>query len=103
MLLGREPLELWRQVDWAADRDWEFRTALDDDPDSLRGLYAQTCQTAREVTAQFASLDDLSVGRRRNGEQFNVRWVLLHMIDETARHNGHADFLREAIDGSTGE
>jgi hypothetical protein len=39
----------------------------------------------------------------RTGETLSVRWVLTHMIEEYARHNGHADLLREAIDGQTGE
>ena len=40
---------------------------------------------------------------RRTGEQFNLRWILSHMIEEYARHNGHADLLRERIDGATGD
>jgi len=40
---------------------------------------------------------------RGNGARFQLRWVLLHLIEETARHAGHADLLREAIDGATGE
>ena len=39
----------------------------------------------------------------RHGEPTSLRWVLCHMIEEYARHNGHADLLREAIDGQTGE
>ena len=49
-------------------------------------------------------LDALSVRpNRRTGERFSLRWVVLHMIEEYARHNGHADLLRESIDGQTGE
>jgi uncharacterized damage-inducible protein DinB len=48
-------------------------------------------------------LDDTFVHRRWNDAVVSVRWVLVHMIEEYARHNGHADLLREAIDGSTGE
>jgi len=40
---------------------------------------------------------------RRLGEHFTLRWILLHMIEETARHNGHVDLIRESIDGLTGE
>ena len=40
---------------------------------------------------------------RRTGERFSLRWVVLHMIEEYARHNGHADLIREGIDGVTGE
>jgi hypothetical protein len=39
----------------------------------------------------------------RRGEWFSLRWVLTHMIEEYARHNGHADLLRERLDGVTGE
>ena len=44
------------------------------------------------------SLDEVSPG-----EDYTLRWIYLHMIEEYARHNGHADFLRERIDGATGE
>lgn len=44
----------------------------------------------------------MTVTANRRGDHFSVRWILLHMIEETARHNGHADLLRESIDGSTG-
>jgi hypothetical protein len=43
------------------------------------------------------------VADRRTGEPFTLRWMVLHMIEETARHNGHVDLLREAVDGLTGE
>ena len=49
-----------------------------------------------------ASPDDLAVNAPRQ-EGLTLRWILLHMIEETARHNGHADLIREAIDGETGE
>ncbi len=49
-------------------------------------------------------LDVLSVKTSRQGEgAFSLRWILLHMIEEYARHNGHADLLRESIDGQVGE
>ena len=48
-------------------------------------------------------LDTLTVKPGRNGQPFSLRWVLVHLIEEYARHNGHADFLRESIDGSVGE
>jgi hypothetical protein len=46
-------------------------------------------------------LDELSA-RDRHGERFSLRWIVVHMIEETARHAGHADILREQIDGTTG-
>jgi uncharacterized damage-inducible protein DinB len=103
-LLGEEPAPWWRDVDEEADPDWDFRTAVEDDPADLIALYEDTCERSREAVASVASLDDLAVGSsRRTGQRFNLRWILLHMIEETARHNGHADLLREAIDGLTGE
>ena len=56
---------------------------------------------AREITSSV-KLDDTFV-RPGTGETLSVRWLLTHMIEEYARHNGHADLLREAIDGQTGE
>ncbi|MFE1233893.1 DinB family protein [Streptomyces sp. NPDC058745] len=57
---------------------------------------------AREISAGLA-LDDLGAGSHRSGETFNLRWIYTHMIEEYARHNGHADLLRERIDGATGD
>ena len=95
--------ELWAGIDWDADPDYEFRTAAELEPEELRRRYAEACARSREVVAAAESLDQLSVEKRRNGHHFDLRWMLLHMIEETARHAGHADLLREAIDGATGE
>ena len=54
--------------------------------------------------AAAESLDQVAIaGRSGTGEVFTLRWILCHMIEETARHNGHADLLRESVDGVTGE
>jgi hypothetical protein len=96
--------DLWAGIDWDADPDWEFRTATELAPDELRRRYGDACARSREVVARASSLDQLSVGTsRRTGRHWDLRWVLLHMIEETARHAGHADLLREAIDGTVGE
>jgi hypothetical protein len=56
------------------------------------------------VVAGIGDLDRLSVAvDRLTGERFSLRWIMVHVIEETARHNGHADLLREALDGVTGE
>ena len=54
------------------------------------------------MLAGFDSLDAVGVGQTV-GAGISVRWTLVHMIEEYARHNGHADLLREAIDGTTGD
>lgn len=79
------------------DPDAEFRT---DAPLSrLLEDYARQCERSRDIVAK-RDLDDQVT---HNGETFNVRWVLTHMIEETARHTGHLDLLRELTDGLTGE
>jgi Protein of unknown function (DUF664) len=90
-------------IDWKADPDYEFRTALEKDPDWLRRRYEDACNRSRAVFAGAGSLNDVSVKTLRNGKPFTLRWVMLHLIEETARHAGHADLLREAIDGVVGE
>jgi uncharacterized damage-inducible protein DinB len=102
VLLGDPPLPVFADVDFRTDPDWEFRTAADDDPAWLVELYQQACEQSR-VAIETLDLDHLAVGTLHNGDHPSVRWILLHMLEETARHNGHADLLREAIDGVTGE
>jgi uncharacterized damage-inducible protein DinB len=96
----REP---WGGVDWEADPDWEFRTAEGVDPEQLRERYKEACERSRSVVAAASGPEQLSVRTLRDGRHFSLRWVLLHLIEETARHAGHADMLREAIDGAVGE
>jgi hypothetical protein len=107
IMLDRPRAEPWASVPWDKDPDWEFRTALDDDPADLLALHADMCERSRANVAEVAAsggLDALSAGAsRRTGERFSLRWILLHMLEESARHNGHADLLREAADGTTGE
>jgi Protein of unknown function (DUF664) len=99
-LPDREP---WATVDWNADPNWEFRTATDLEPEQLRGRYREACERSRHVVSAAAGPDQLSVRALRDGRHFSLGWVLLHLIEETSRHIGHADLLREAIDGAVGE
>jgi uncharacterized damage-inducible protein DinB len=101
--LGLKPRDDFAGVDWKADPDYEFRTALEKEPDWLRRRYRDACNRSRQVLAGAGSLDTLSAGRQSGERPFTLRWMLMHLIEETARHAGHADLLREAIDGSTGE
>jgi uncharacterized damage-inducible protein DinB len=107
VLHGRELGEPWASVDWDADPDWELRTAADDAPEELHRLMDDAvAQARRDIDAALADggLDHLSVvSARKEGRQFSLRWILLHMLEEYARHNGHADLIRESIDGATGE
>ena len=101
--LGLPDREDYAGIDWDADPDWEFRTATTMDPADLRNRYRTACDRSRAAAAKAESLDQLSDFKGANDWQFSLRWVLLHLIEETARHAGHADLLREAIDGSVGE
>jgi uncharacterized damage-inducible protein DinB len=107
VLMGRDDAEPWKGVDWDADRDWEWRTAADDSPEELRRLLDEAIAASDLILDEVIAADGLdreSVGvSRRTGEAFTLRWILLHMIEEYARHNGHADLIRESIDGSVGE
>ncbi len=82
------------------DPDADFRIEDDETIDDVIALYTNAIVRSTEVTAD-ARMDDLSV-RERNGEQFALRWIIAHMIEETARHAGHADIVRELIDETTG-
>jgi len=98
---GHEEGEPWASVDWKADGDWDWHSAVDDQPDDLRALLGENVARSREVLVD-ADLDALSARTSRSGEHFSLRWIVLHMIEEYARHNGHADLIRESIDGATG-
>jgi uncharacterized damage-inducible protein DinB len=81
------------------DAEWEVEGA--DVKDDF-AYWRSECEHAREVVARFESLDDVGAGQKV-GAGISLRWTLVHMIEEYARHNGHADLLRERIDGQTGD
>lgn len=96
----------WAEVDWAADPDWDWHSAADDQPEELLDLWRAAVDRSRQLVTealQDGGLDQLAVGALQDGSRPSLRWVLLHLIEEYARHNGHADLLRETIDGETGE
>ncbi len=89
-------------VDAPAPYDTDGFTKLEESTGAqARAVLDEHIDRSREITAA-RSLDD--IGKHpRTGEQFSLRWVLVHMIEEYSRHNGHADLIREAIDGEAGE
>lgn len=100
---GNEIGEPWASVDWKTSPDWEFDVAPDLDPEEVLDAYRRACVQANEVIAAAGSLDDLAARKSREGESISLRWILVHMIEETARHAGHADLIRESIDGEVGD
>jgi hypothetical protein len=81
------------------DPDQDFER-LDGDVDEAIALWREECRRSREIVAA-ASLDDTGV-HRASGKPIVLRRVIVQLIAEYARHNGHADLLRERIDGATG-
>lgn len=75
-------------------------------PDDLRSLWRASVERSRAAVAEALAdggLDGLVACRDAEGRSPSLRWILVHMIEEYARHNGHADLLRESVDGGTGE
>ena len=104
--LGQEYPPPWDTVDWDADRDWDWHSAAADTPEQLMQLWQAAVGRSRAVvsdTLASGSLDQLAQRAWPDGRAPNLRWILCHMIEEYARHNGHADLIRESIDGQTGE
>jgi hypothetical protein len=93
-------------VDWDADPDWEWDSARDDSPEELRALYddcVRRADAAIDRALADGGLEHESVSSSSGGSVFRLRWIVLHMIEEYARHNGQADLIRESVDGATGE
>jgi hypothetical protein len=108
-VVGGQPApEPWASADLNADPDWDWNSAASDSGDDLRALWAERVQWSEAVVASAlgqAETAALNQAHPARGGQIHVslRWVFLRMIEEYARHNGHADLIRESIDGQTGE
>ena len=103
-LVGDADDEPWASVDWDADEDWDWHSAVDDTPDQLWAQWEESVRRSDERLASCETLDQIMVRRHpKTGEGLSLRWMLLHMIEEYARHIGHADLIRQSIDGSVGD
>jgi uncharacterized damage-inducible protein DinB len=105
-LYGRDDIAPWNTVDWSADRDWDWHSAADDTPEQLLALWQESVALSRTLVAEAlagAGLEQLSRRTWPDGRSPSLRWILVHMIEEYSRHNGHADLIRESVDGQTGE
>lgn len=96
----------WDGVDWDADPDWEFTSAASDAPDELYALYDGTVARSRALLAERLADGGLeqpvAIGERI-GTEVRLRRLVCDMLEEYGRHTGHADLLREAVDGRVGE
>ena len=95
----REP---WAPADWEADSDWEMTTAKGTSFIDLRADFERACGRSRSHVGAAQSLDAVS-SEEGADKRFSLRWILIHMIEEYARHCGHADLIRESIDGLLGD
>jgi hypothetical protein len=105
-LRGEQPGAPWDLTAWDADEDWEFTSAAGDTPEQLYALWDGAVERSR---ASFATaladggLAQLVYISGPDGRQASLRRLVCDMIEEYGRHTGHADLLREAVDGLTGE
>jgi uncharacterized damage-inducible protein DinB len=105
-LHGRDPHPPWNSVDWDADPDWEWHSAGQDSPQQLLSLWQDATDRSRALVAEAIAdggLDRLASFSWPGGRTPNLRRLLIDMIEEYARHIGHADLIRESVDGLTGE
>jgi uncharacterized damage-inducible protein DinB len=107
-LHGRDAGPPWDAVDWSADRDWDWDwdSAVQDTPGELLALWEDHVTRSRIAVADALAEGGMGALARRSepdGTTPSLRWIVAHLIEEYARHNGHADLLRESIDGETGE
>ncbi len=86
---------------------WEdhgsFRLRTTDSVESVVAEYRDVCARSRAIAAAAPSLDELSIVVDDVWGNVSLRWIHVHMIEETARHAGHLDLMREQIDGRTGD
>ncbi|HWU59502.1 MAG TPA: DUF664 domain-containing protein [Microbacteriaceae bacterium] len=96
-LTGQPISEPWSTASFETDPDWDFHSASEDNLDDLRDLYSQACERSRVLAAKYTSLDQLAaIASFESKRVVSLRWIYLHMIEETAQHRGHLDLLLDA-------
>ena len=104
-LLGKESPPPWDAVDWEAEPDWEWHSAAQDPPEQLYLLWNAAVGRSRAAVAEALADGGLDRLTRPwpDGRAPSLRRMLVDLIEEYARHVGHADLIRESIDGLVGE
>jgi hypothetical protein len=104
-LRGGPPAPPFDTVDWDADPGWEWRSAADDTPERLVTLWRDAVTRSRAAVREALAQGDLGqlVAHSDWTEPPSLRRTLVDMIEEYARHVGHADLIRESVDGLVGE
>ena len=105
--LSGEPLDArWDTGGWSTNPDWEFTSAVEDAPGDLYALYDGAVERSRarlEAALAEGGLDQLVSLSDSDGHHASLRRLVCDLIEEYGRHTGHADLLREAVDGRVGE
>jgi hypothetical protein len=105
-LSGTPPHAPWDTVDWKSDPEWDFESAAEDTPEQLYALWDQTIErseTTLDAALADGGLDQLVHLNWPGVGRFSLRRLVCDLIEEYGRHTGHADLLREAVDGRVGE
>jgi uncharacterized damage-inducible protein DinB len=105
-LLGRDLGPPWDAVDWDADPDWEWHSAAQDTPEQLLTLWQGAVARSRSAVSEALASGGLEQPARftwPDGRAPSLRRILIDLIEEYARHVGHADLIRESVDGLVGE
>jgi Protein of unknown function (DUF664) len=105
-LRGEPPGPPWRAADWDDDVDWEFNSAAGDTPAQLYRLWDDAVARSRtrlDTALAAGGLDQLVDVSDSDGRQASLRRLVCDLIEEYGRHTGHADLLRESVDGLVGE
>jgi hypothetical protein len=90
-------------IDVDGDNSPEFVIGSDETVESVIAFYRAEVEEARRVTRESPALDALSARETNYREHVSLRWIMVHMLEETARHAGHLDLIREEIDGQVGD
>jgi hypothetical protein len=101
-LLGQKQQPPWNTVDWESDHAWDWRTAADEAPEQLYRQWRDAVARSRALFAEELASGIDAASRSPRGPRPSLRYILINMIEEYARHNGHADLIRESIDGLVG-
>ena len=105
-LRGESPGPPWETVDWEATPGWDFHSAADDSPEELYALYDAAVERSRarlEAALSEGGLDQPVDITGPDGRNASLRRMVFDLVEEYGRHTGHADLLRESVDGLVGE
>ena len=104
-LAGKAPGEPWQSIDWDENPGWDFASAAEDTPEELYAIWDGAVSRSRARVQEALTDDglDQATAMADHGVHASLRRLICDLIEEYGRHTGHADLLREAVDGLVGE